>query len=369
MAPRLTLVKLSGGINLRKRADATARHFDSLTTQIVQLVDRVELTSGLNRTFHHLPMGTIRNLTHFHIKFDGDGEKSMRLVRQNVPTLQCLSILSRVDANLSGIIEDDDGGFVEYARLHTLLVELGYGLDKSWQYTSTSAVPFPNLRRLGYGGGFPFSAGPVLLRGNAATLEFLSLILTRDLVLDLLRCNLFTPTSHPKLQCVVLELPLSMRSVNYTDDPAIIQFMMDIAPGAAVRKISKWPLDQASHPPVLSLLSNHASLQVLALPDLRLSIWDAMTLIQALPLLSDLYGKTLTLAPMPIGVTKRKLVEYVCSNYSPMGTQFRSWYFGDEDSRDLKDTVKPFLLLALACPNFDCIFIPRNGRVVFMKLM
>ncbi|KAJ2055988.1 hypothetical protein GGI17_006424, partial [Coemansia sp. S146] len=93
--------------------------------------------------------------------------------------------------------------------------------------------------------------------------------------------------------------------------------MFDIAPGAVVRKISDWYLGPAP-PPVLSLLSRHPSLQVLALPGLRLSIWDAMTLIQSLPLLSDLHAKAPALSPMPAGVTKRKLIAYVSSNYSPM---------------------------------------------------
>ncbi|KAJ2259361.1 hypothetical protein GGI01_003705 [Coemansia sp. RSA 376] len=103
--------------------------------------------------------------------------------------------------------------------------------------------------------------------------------------------------------------------------------MLDIAPGAAVRGISNWYLDQAP-PPVLSLLNRHASIQVLALPALRLSLWDAMTLIQSLPLLSDLHAQAPTLDPMPAGVTKRILVNYVCSNYSPTGKRFRCWHFG-----------------------------------------
>ncbi|KAJ2045864.1 hypothetical protein H4S04_005393 [Coemansia sp. S16] len=135
-------------------------------------------------------------------------------------------------------------------------------------------------------------------------------------------------------------MPPSVLQFNFADDPKIIQFMLDIAPDAAVRKISNWYLDQVP-PPVLSLFSRHASIQVLSLPGLRLSLWGAMTLIQSLPLLSDLHAQAPTLDPMPAGVTVRNVVTY----------------------------VKPFLLLALACPNFDYAAAVDYEREKFAKLL
>ncbi|KAJ2749578.1 hypothetical protein GGI19_005587, partial [Coemansia pectinata] len=191
------------------------------------------------------------------------------------------------------------------------------------QYTFDGAAPFPSLRRLGCGGTYPFGDDLLLFRGSAATLELLQLTLTRELAVALLQRNVFTPTSHPKLQCVMLKLPAGMSSANYAKDPEILRLMLNISPNAAVRGVSGWYLDKASHPPVLSLLSKHTYLQVLALPDLRLSLWDAMTLIKSLPLLSDLHAMAPTLDPMPAGISKRKLIAYVSSNYSPMATRFR----------------------------------------------
>ncbi|KAJ2749834.1 hypothetical protein GGI19_005451 [Coemansia pectinata] len=236
------------------------------------------------------------------------------------------------------------------------------------QYSYTGAAPFPRLRRLVCSIHYPFGDDLVLFRSNAATLELLKLTLTRDLALALLRHSVFTPTSHPKLQCVMLKPPPGIMQVNYVDGLETMQLMLDIAPGAAVRKISDWNLDPPP-PPVLSLLSKHPSLQVLALPGLRLSIWNAMTLIQSLPLLSDLHAKAPTLSPMPSGVTKRKLIAYVSSNYSPMGTRFRCWHFGDDDLKYLKGAVIPFLLLALACPNFDYAAIVHYQREMFAELL
>ncbi|KAJ2056266.1 hypothetical protein GGI17_006284 [Coemansia sp. S146] len=370
MAPGVNLIKLSGGLNLWECTTATALRIDSLANQLIQLVSRVEFTSGFDRAFQSLQVGAIHNLAHLHTTVDFDGEQTMRLIRQNAPTLQYLSIRSNSGIDFSGVIQDVDGGNVEYPHMRTLVMEQNMSGKKLRNYAFGGATPFPNLQRLVCGMGYPFGDDLVLFRGNAATLELLKLVLTTfELVLALIQHNVFTPISHPKLQCVMLTPPLGIFQANYADYFDHIRLMMDIGPDAAVREISAWYLDPVPHPPVFSLLTRHASLQVLALPGLRLPIWNAMTLIQSLPLLSDLHAKAPTLDPMPVGVTKRKLIAYVHSNYSPMGTRFRCWHIGNECVKELKGAVIPFLLLALACPNFDYIAIFHYTRERFAELL
>ncbi|KAJ2886677.1 hypothetical protein H4R27_000466 [Coemansia aciculifera] len=367
MAPKLNLVKLLDSRWSSGQTSVEMIYFDYLTTQLVQIASQIDIANGYSRAFRLQNVDTIRNLTHFHTNFDLDGTQTMRLIRQNAPTLQCLRILSCAAANLSGIIRNVDGSYAKYPHLHTLVVRLGMSWDLPRQHTFDGAAPFPSLQRLDCG-EYPFGDDMVLFRSNAATLKILQLTLTRELAATLIRSKVFTPTSHPKLQCVILETFPSMTPVNYVDDPEIIRLMLDIAPDATVRKISNWHLDQLP-PPVLSLLSKHDCLQVLALPTMRLSIWDAMTLIQSLPLLSDLHAKAPVLDPMPAGVTMRNLVTYVCSNYSPMATRFRCWHFGSGDVKRMKDAVKPFLLLALECPNFDYAAVVYYEREKFAKLL
>ncbi|KAJ2251876.1 hypothetical protein GGI13_003601 [Coemansia sp. RSA 455] len=348
MAPKLSLAKLSGGLDPSEQTHVAYRQFGSLTTQLVQIVPRVELTYDANKAFPFLRVDVIRDLTYLHSNFDLNGEQTMQLIRRNAPTLQHLRIVSCVNANLSGIIQDANGGH---------------------RYTfDDGAVPFPSLRRLDCRDDCPFGDNLALFRGNAATLELLKLALTHELALSLLRHKVFMSISHPKLQCVMLKLHSSMGPVSYTNGLEIIRLMLNIAPGAAVREVSFWPLKQAS-PPLLSLFAKQDNLRVLALPDLRLSLWDAMTLIKSLPLLSDLHSKAPMLDPMPEGITKRTVVKYVCSNYSPMGTRFRGWHCENDSIIELKDAVKPFLLLALACPNFDDVTIFHIAREKFAELL
>ncbi|KAJ2066849.1 hypothetical protein GGI08_001671 [Coemansia sp. S2] len=368
MAPKLNMVKLTGGFRLREQISTDILLFDNLTTQLLQLASQIEITDNLFKAPHSVQVDAIRNLTYVHTDSFIDIEQTTRLIRLSAATMQHLVFVAGLEDDFSGVIQDVDGGFVTYPCLHTLVVRPGMYWIKPRRYTFTDAVPFPSLRRLDCRGDYPFGDDLVLFRGNATTLEVLRLTLTRELAAALLRHNVFTHTSHPKLLAVMLKPPLGMVQANHVDDSEIIQLMLDIAPDAAVREISNWYLDQAP-PPVLSLLNRHTSIQILALPALRLSLWDAMTLIQSLPLLSDLHAQAPTLDPLPAGATKRTLVKYVCSNYSPMGKRFRCWHFGCVNVKYLKDTVKPFLLLALACPNFDYAAIVYYDRETFAKLL
>ncbi|KAJ2020495.1 hypothetical protein GGI14_000793 [Coemansia sp. S680] len=367
LAPRLNMIKMSGGPDPMERVDVTYLYFGSLTTQLVQFTSRIDISYGFGKAFHFLNADAIRNLTYLASRFELGGEQTVQLIRQNAPTLQYLHVAYRC-VNISSIIQDADGSYVEYPHLQTLEVNRGYDSRTPLRYKFDGAVPFPGLRRLVCVNEYPFGDALVLFRGNAATLEFLQLTMTRELAIALPQSSIFTATSHPKLRCVILKLHPSMMPVNYIDDPEIIQFMMDIAPDAAVRKISKWCVNQLP-PRLLSLFGKHTSLQVLDLPDLRLSIWNAMTLIQSLPLLSDIHAAAPTLDPMPDGATARNVVAYVTSNYSPMGTRFRCWHFGCDFSRRMKDKVKPFLLLVLACPNFDYAAAVDYEREKFVKLL
>ncbi|KAJ2751358.1 hypothetical protein GGI19_004533 [Coemansia pectinata] len=316
-------------------------------SSLVQLVTRVELRCGFHNDLYFQQLDVIRNLTHLGSDFRFNGEQTIQLIRQNVPTLRFLAISAHFRTDLSGITHDDDSVHVEYPRLQTLVVKQDMKGRMPRRYTSTDAVPFPSLRRLTSHGDRPVGDDLMLFRGNAATLEFLQLTLTRELAVALLQYSVFTPTSHPKLQCVMLKPPPDMASVNYVDNPELVQLMVDIAPGAAVRQISCWNIDQLTRPLVLSLFCKRASLQVPTLPDVCLSIWDAMTLIQSLPLLSDRHAKAPTLDPMPAGVTKRGLISYVYSNYYPIRVQFRCWHIGRGDVELTKDVVNRELRVRL----------------------
>ncbi|KAJ2242321.1 hypothetical protein GGI13_007005, partial [Coemansia sp. RSA 455] len=247
MMPRLSMVKLVGGLTPREQGDVVYRQFESLATKLIGLVSQVDIDSGHDRVIPFLRLDAGRNLTYLRTNFDLQGARTEWLIRQSAPTLQHLRIMSHSDIDLVGIITGVDGGFVE----------LGMSWKKPQQYNFDGAVRFSNLRRLVTGGGYPFGDDLVLFKGNAATLKLLKLTLTRELVATLLKRNIFTPTSHPKLQCVMLESHERVASLNHIYGPGVIRLMMDIAPGAAVREVFNWSLSQEPYPLVLSTWQLH----------------------------------------------------------------------------------------------------------------
>ncbi|KAJ2864669.1 hypothetical protein GGH94_002759 [Coemansia aciculifera] len=130
-------------------------------------------------------------------------------------------------------------------------------------------------------------------------------------------------------------------------------------------------LKVALHPELVAILERHnyVSIQVLALPRVRLSFWGAVYLIKSLPLLSDLHTRAPIRGEIPQGVADADLPEYVRSAYAPMGRRSRCWHIAYHSIYDNVDLVTSILLLALICPNFDYAAVYKDDRESFMKEM
>ncbi|KAJ2258435.1 hypothetical protein GGI13_000608 [Coemansia sp. RSA 455] len=291
------------------------------------------------------------------------------LVARNARTLQSLDLYV-ADTDLTGLVRDPaGGGYLEYPCLHTLNVR-SYSIERPLKRAAfKDIVPFPRLLRLTVSSRSPFS-DDILFRGNAATLEYLAVELAAETVSMLKKCRVFTPTSHPNLKCVILDIPpLDMPDV-FASGVEYMQFVLSIAPGASVRHIVE--LDQYPEDCILelSMFKNHGCIQILYLPSMTLTIWQAITLVELLPLLSDLTTKAPVLGELPQGLFIAELPEYVRSNYAPMGKRLRCWHVYDWPEPDYKEIATCVLLLALACPNFDyAVLAYSRCREPFMKVM
>ncbi|KAJ2060377.1 hypothetical protein GGI08_003051 [Coemansia sp. S2] len=94
-----------------------------------------------------------------------------------------------------------------------------------------------------------------------------------------------------------------------------------------------------------------------------LSLWDAITLIRSLPLLSDLETGTLGLGELPRDVSMASLPEYVRSNYAPMGKRFRCWHTYEDHERE---QFMAAMQEKIAEPGFSQD-APRLGRLLREK--
>ncbi|KAJ2910696.1 hypothetical protein GGI21_000619 [Coemansia aciculifera] len=166
------------------------------------------------------------------------------------------------------------------------------------------------------------------------------------------RHRIFTPTSHPKLLYVsVTNYDEGAEDRVFATAIEFLHFALNIAPGASARVINGLP-DLAE---CLGLLDNYADIQVLSFPETDLSIWDVMSLLELLPLLSGLESYAM-LGTLPQGITTAGLPDYVRSIYTvPIGKRFRRRTIGHFTACGDTEVATCVLLLALVCPSFNAV--------------
>ncbi|KAJ2508994.1 hypothetical protein IWW47_000296 [Coemansia sp. RSA 2052] len=342
-----------------------------LALQLFGIVENTTvITRGCDLFVKYADLEPIRDLVHIECGIVGPSQAIISLTRRSAQTLQLLRIWFRRDADIVGLIRDtNSSNYMEYPCLRKLELSSDDDITPSISSVFSGAVPFPCLRQLGINCNYPF-ADDVLFRGNSATLEFLKVSPHPATVAVLKRHNLFTPTSHPKLQRVDIGALPSLAPGHFPDIGTYLRFVLRIAPGASVRVIPNLPSNNNDLSPALSMFGDHLRIQVLSMPGTLLSLWDIISLIKSLPLLSDLSTLPVVLGEMPQGITMAELPAYVRATYPSMGKRFRCWhweyYYGQPDYAKLTTCM---LLLALVCPNFDYAAVHAYHREEFMEAM
>ncbi|KAJ2345915.1 hypothetical protein GGH92_003846, partial [Coemansia sp. RSA 2673] len=233
------------------------------------------------------------------------GEQTVQLARRNASTLQLLKIDVHGSVDITGLVQNDDGGYVQYPCLLTFKLYGLQSLDARRLPVFPGAVPFPNLRRLDIGYENPFGDDTVF-RGNATTLEYLSLNTSPVTARILREYRVFTPVSHPNLQQVNIGVKSDFEPNLFDTDVDHMRFILSIGATAPVRVIRD-PLTGPGFQSVIPVFGEHACIQVLKLDNIRLSLWDVIALVKALPLLSDLHTSFSGIGQRPRGVVKHKL--------------------------------------------------------------
>ncbi|KAJ2074943.1 hypothetical protein GGH13_000973 [Coemansia sp. S155-1] len=345
-------------------------HISNLVQQLFDIVERRTVLSDSNDyMLVYSDLEPIRDLVHLKFSLDSGFYSAWPLIHHSTQTLQFLDLYVGNMELTDLVIDRTSGSYLEYPCLHTLMIHSHHEPCSTRKAVTQDIVSFPRLLRLSVLLDYPFD-DDILFRGNACTLEYLELRLFAKTVSILKKYKVFTPTSHPNLKCVKLDIPPSGMPDVFASGAEYMRFVLSIAPGASVRRmveLDKYPEDCNL---ALSMLKNHGSIQILSLPSMSLSIWQAITLVESLPLLSDLSTKAPVLGELPQGLSIAKLPEYVRSNYAPMGKRFRCWHYYDSSERDYEEVTTCVLLLALACPNFDyAVFYYIRCREPFMKAM
>ncbi|KAJ2252904.1 hypothetical protein GGI13_003007 [Coemansia sp. RSA 455] len=344
-------------------------YVSGLVQQLFDIVERRTVIAGRNDSMLiYSDLEPIRDLVHLECSLDSDFYRAWPLIHRSTKTLQFLD-LDVGDMELTDLVIDStSGGYLEYPCLRTLMIYSYHDTCPTRQPVIKDVVPFPRLLRLSVLLDYPFD-DDILFRGNARTLEYLELRLLPMTVLMLSEHRVFTPTSHPNLKCIKLDTRRGYIPNILATVAEYLKFVLSIGPGALVRQIvelKKYPEDCNL---AISALKHHGCIQILSLPSMPLSIWQAITLVESLPLLSDLTTNAPVLGELPQGLSIAELPEYVSSNYAPMGKRFRCWNVCGGPECNYEEIATCVLLLALACPNFDYAALYRDYRKPFMKMM
>ncbi|KAJ2746168.1 hypothetical protein GGI20_001591 [Coemansia sp. BCRC 34301] len=339
--------------NIQHIEKVTHMYANSLVPQLLQLAKRIDYDDcGEVAIIFRLHVYDMCQLTHIKCRYEGAGCRFMLLARLNSQTLQSLNLAIRLTTCTSMLIDNDDGSHATYPQLVTLILPWWSHVDPLQRAVfSNDVVPFPRLAHIDIAHSHPFG-DDTLFRGNAATLERLTMKLDATTVSMLRRHEIFTPTSHPKLQWVKISYEEELIPGTFATVDESVHFSLNIGPKASVRNISG--ATNINNPAaILAQLGNHTSIQALTLGHARLDLWDVVALIKSLPLLSYLDSFSPRLGSIPVGVTKDELPAYVVATYAPVGKRFWSWssYYISTDKQD--EVATCMLLLALICPSFS----------------
>ncbi|KAJ2459879.1 hypothetical protein GGF42_001192 [Coemansia sp. RSA 2424] len=311
-------------------------HAVDLIQQLYGIVEtRNAITGDCRLLVEYLDLEPIRNLVHvvYHIK--DSSSRIMPLIRRSAQTLQSLDLCETVRVDYTELIRDPDssGRWMEYPCLHMLRLFSEYENSISRGSISNGAAPFPQLRRLAMRRAYPFG-DDVLFRGNAATLEYLEIELDPEMVAMLKRHKVFAHTSHPKLQCVNINLRFSDAPGAFATASEYMQFALSIAPRASVLAIPYLSSFGGRLTTELEILGSHDSIQFLSLYSATLPFWDVVNLVKSLPLLSDL--------------------ETVCSNFRAMVCSLNSQTYTLSLTLANHESKENFLADANGCPWIVC---------------
>ncbi|KAJ2698285.1 hypothetical protein H4218_003368 [Coemansia sp. IMI 209128] len=237
VAPRVSEVYVDNDDKLQNLPMFQDAHFADLVRQLFGIVKTTVIRYVNATLLGSMGMERVQDLVRLECCLEYDASNYLSLICQNAQTLQALSIIAIETADYTGLFRDlDSGKYLEYPCLHTLHFFSFYDSSVQVRPSFTGAVPFPNLQHLSLSATH-LIGDDVFFRGNAATLEYLRLELHTYTVEVLKQYRVFTPTSHPKLQCVKLDRQSDYLGGAFDTTDAYLRFVMDMAPNASVRVI------------------------------------------------------------------------------------------------------------------------------------
>ncbi|KAJ2104113.1 hypothetical protein IW146_008715, partial [Coemansia sp. RSA 922] len=370
MVPMANEIRLEGGRTIRNLSLRDSEQMVRLASYLCQRYKRVTHNVDYKGSFSGRRLDMIRDLVHFEYSAKDGYEKVLRVVRQNASTLKTLTIKFKHVINVSGLIRDEDGGFVNYPRLQRLELGQTRALRQKYKHGKIlpwwtrrnrtqrpvfpDVVPFPELQCLCIEMEYPFG-DDTLFRGNAGTLAYLDIVLYYSLLEVIFRYDMFTPVSHPKLRCVKTHEVCNVSTWGYSIGAGVLQTVREIAPHALVRTIGG--IKTSNFMAIsYSTFKQHTSVRVLYLPDTQPEIRDVLDVFGQLPNLVELCTGPLNFKHLACWASINvDTPAYLHTVRILAGRQFRIWNFASVKQVERADLVSSLQMMARMCFAFDCV--------------
>ncbi|KAJ1898732.1 hypothetical protein LPJ71_006117 [Coemansia sp. S17] len=366
MAPKVRRIKVFPDIR-GPDLESIGIHFGDLVSRLYQLVKHIEYDVYFYSVVPmELRLDVICDLVHINCYSGGNCQQFIQLAQLNASSLESIVIEAERNMDISSLILNVNGSYVTYPHVLKLKLTESISIGKSERPMFDGALPFPILQSLSLKLQYQFG-DDTLFRGNAASLRFLEMFMDCPTASMLFYNKVFSPSSHPQLQCVSID-SVGVTSLGpFASCNDYMRFVLNIGRNACVRGITSLP-DISKLTPALSLLENHACIQVLSLLSMPLNLWNVLAVVKCLPLLSDLRTLCPILVNTPSGISQGSLPDYVLRTYTPMGERFRCWQI-DEIFYENITTAICVLLMALACPNWSHVVPPPCDLSEFFGLI
>ncbi|KAI9505384.1 hypothetical protein GGI26_004872 [Coemansia sp. RSA 1358] len=286
-----------------------------------------------------------------------------RLIQQNLQTLHSLVILQPPSNFVSSLVQDDNGNLVVYPQLERLEICANSGSNEApYQQTDKQVILFPVLKHLKIEIHYPF-ADDTLFRGNSSTMQTLSIVVNSHFLHIAKQHRIFGNGNYPNLVCISSKV-LSSHSDEGLTAKAYLFCMLE-ALGPATRALT---VPKLSDQKVLfSAIPNYlyfASVQILKLSEVELTIGEMIKLLKLLPALTDLSCRFRELECEAGNIKYDGLPEHLYSMHYPLNRNFKCWeiLFSQLLSRPIATFAT---LLAILCPRFTYAVMVHGDMELF----
>ncbi|KAJ1897601.1 hypothetical protein LPJ66_003267 [Kickxella alabastrina] len=326
-----------------------------------------QLFEGAKKIAHHpnnnnLPMpfdcSAILGLTHIEYNWLHTSNHFIQVIRISSQTLDTLTINSHWNIDLDKLIYNDDesGAAVTYPMLCSLYLDTANEDQSIADPTSCNFEPFPRLKSLRANTKYILDY-EYLLCDCLDTLEYLKLFADDAYMLRLYSSSVFLDREASQLRCLILDCS-DDDELEYTHmwTCQFMRWIICTMPSIQILQFSHIFNCSSLRDAICDTNTTFEHIQVLNMPSSSITMFTVISLLRALPHLSEITSLVGGYGDCPQDLVSEHYLAGMRSLYFPLGKNFKSWRIRDSPYSSELYVANRLITLAVICPSF----LPRN---------